>query len=358
MNRYLQAGGGVAVAMSLVWMAAGATSAGNAAPASSDRPFEGRVLNITSWGGPWTEATKQFYTDPFSEETGVTVNFLETGGDQTAYVLLQARQNTMDVDLMDGSDAGQLLLQGVLQPYPEDLVALMEESVQPKYVDEYFLGFGNAASLVVCNPALVDKCPSTPAEFFDVENFPGDRGMTASYDSVMTLALLADGVPADELFPIDIERSIAKLEEIRPHVTVWADSGARQQQMLTDGEVGIGYVWSGRAHQAMLDGVPELQFQWGAATMGHGNGYLVPEGAPNADIAFELIRWIIEHPEAQAEWTMATMYETPTLQLLDLIPEEVAANLPTQFDVAEVPSDALAEQAAELLPAWQEFITG
>ena len=55
-------------------------------------------MNITSWGGTWTDATREFYTDPFSEETGVSVNFLETGGDQTAFVLLQAQQGSMTVD--------------------------------------------------------------------------------------------------------------------------------------------------------------------------------------------------------------------------------------------------------------------
>lgn len=326
--------------------------------ASDERPFEGRELNVTSWGGSWTDATREFYTDPFSEETGVTVNFLETGGDQTAFVLLQAQQGNMTVDLMDGSDSGQLLLQELLQEYPEDLQALMAETSRPEYVDPHYLGFGNAATLVVCNPNIVEVCPTTPAEFWDVENFPGSRAMTASYDSVMTLALLADGVPAEELFPLDVDRAVAKLEEIRPHVDVWTESGAQQVQVMADEEVGISYMWSGRANEVQRDYIPEVQMAWDAATMGYGNGYLVPVGAPNADIAFELIRWIVEHPEAQAQWTVATMYETPTLELPDLVPPEVVANLPGEFQVAEVPSDALAAQAEELQIAWQQFITG
>src|SRR5690606_36015661 len=136
--------------------------------------------------------------------------------------------------------------------------------------------------------------------------------------------------------------------EIRPHVDVWTESGAQQVQVMADEEVGISYVWSGRANEVQRDYIPELQMAWDAATMGYGNGYLVPVGAPNADIAFELIRWIVEYPEAQAEWTVATMFETPTLELPDLVPPEVVANLPDEFQVAEVPSDALAAQSEEL----------
>ena len=322
-----------------------------------ERPFEGRELNVTSWGGSWTDATREFYTEPFEEETGVTVNFLETGGDQTAFVLLQAQQGSMTVDLMDGSDSGQLLLQELLLPYPDDLYELMAETSRPEYVDEYFLGFGNAATLVVCNPNIIERCPTTPEEFFDVDGFPGSRAMTASYDSVMTLALLADGVPAEDLFPLDVDRAIAKLEEIKPHIDVWTESGAQQVQTMADEEVGISYMWSGRANEVRRDYIPEVQMMWDAATMGYGNGYLVPVGAPNADIAFELIRWIVEHPEAQAKWTEATAYETPTAELPNLVPPEVVSNLPGEFNVAEVPSDALAAQAEELQLAWQQFIT-
>ena len=51
------------------------------------------------------------------------------------------------------------------------------------------------------------------------------------------IALLADGVPADKLYPIDMDRAFHKLDEIKPHITVWWTTGAQPAQLLLDKEV-------------------------------------------------------------------------------------------------------------------------
>ena len=34
-------------------------------------------------------------------------------------------------------------------------------------------------------------------------------------------ALVADGVPKDKLYPLDLDRAFKKLDEIKPHIKVW-----------------------------------------------------------------------------------------------------------------------------------------
>ena len=50
-------------------------------------------------------------------------------------------------------------------------------------------------------------------------------------------ALIADGVPMEKLYPIDANRAFKKLEQLKPHVLVWWNSGAQSVQILQDGEV-------------------------------------------------------------------------------------------------------------------------
>ena len=50
-------------------------------------------------------------------------------------------------------------------------------------------------------------------------------------------ALIADGVPMDKLYPLDVDRAFKKLEQLKPHVLVWWSSGAQSAQVLKDGEV-------------------------------------------------------------------------------------------------------------------------
>ncbi len=60
------------------------------------------------------------------------------------------------------------------------------------------------------------------------------------------MALIADGVPVDKLYPLDVDRAFKKLEQLKPHVLVWWSSGAQSAQVLKDGEVDMVAAWNGR----------------------------------------------------------------------------------------------------------------
>ena len=66
--------------------------------------------------------------------------------------------------------------------------------------------------------------------------------------------LLADGVPADKLYPLDLDRAFKKLDEIKPHITVWWTSGAQSAQLLNDGEVDMVMAWNGRVSALTKEG--------------------------------------------------------------------------------------------------------
>lgn len=330
---------------------------GDAEESADEMNFEGRELNIVTWGGVWTESTEEYFTKPFSEETGVKVNFIVSGTDPTATVLLQAQQGNVQIDLADTATSARLELDGYLEHFPDDLLSVLEETSREGTVFPYTWELGSTATLIVCNPNIVDTCPTNAAEFWDVENFPGRRAFAASYSSAMTFALLADGLSCDDVWPMDVERSIASLREIKPHITVWPDSGSMQEQVMVDEEVGIAFMWNGRAHVVKRDHIPELEFYWDDSTVSSGGGYAVPKGAPNADVAFAFIKWLAQHPEQQAKWTEALTYPTPTTQLLDIIDEEIAAALPAAHDPCTIEGLPLAEQTDEMQAAWQAFLT-
>jgi len=64
---------------------------------------------------------------------------------------------------------------------------------------------------------------------------------------MLEAALLADGVPADQLYPLDVPRAMKKIDEIKPHVLSFWSSGAESQQLMVDGEVSMGAIWHTRA---------------------------------------------------------------------------------------------------------------
>jgi len=116
---------------------------------------------------------------------------------------------------------------------PIDWTIVKEDDLPPSAVVAD--GFGIAQNILgtaLCyrSGKYRDGGPSSWADFWDVKKFPGSRSLCLS-DSPRTLifALLADGVPRDQLYPLDIDRAFKKLDQIKPHVKVWWREGTQSQ---------------------------------------------------------------------------------------------------------------------------------
>ena len=325
--------------------------------ATMAQDLSGREMNVVSWGGAWTEASRINFFAPFEKETGVKINVIPAPGDFDAMVRLQTDQGALQIDLLDDGNAVFLRKDGYLASFPPELVASLKEQSREGLVKEDLLSYGTTATIIVCNPDIVAKCPTTAQEFWDVEGFPGDRAIAGNWTAPLQFAALATGADPKNLYPINIEAALAKLEEIRPHIKVWPESGAAQEQVMMDREVGIAYMWNGRAHIVKRDVIPNLELHWDGATVSLDTGWLVPKGAPNADVAFAFIDWFSSQHEAQAAWTTAMTYPTPSKELIDRIPPEIAASLPINKDVVLIDGAIQAEQQKDMRAAWQKFIT-
>ena len=130
--------------------------------------------------------------------------------------------------------------------------------------------------------------PKSWADFWDVKKFPGARSLCLN-DSPRTLifALLADGVPRDQLYPLDIDRAFKKLDQIKPHIKVWWREGTQSQQLIRDGEVDMMSIWNARASELKQQGVP-VEVVWNGAVRSTST-WGVLKGAPNRKLAWEFI---------------------------------------------------------------------
>ncbi len=327
------------------------------ASAAMAQDLSGREMNVVSWGGVWTDASKTYFFEPFEKETGAKVNVIPATGDFDAMVRLQISQGALQIDLLDGGLPSLLRKDGLIAPFPDELIASLKEQSREGMVGSDILRYGTTATLIACNPDLVAKCPTTAEEFWDVKDFPGDRAIAGNYTAPLYFAALAAGGDRENLMPLDIDAAVAKLKEIRPYIKVWPESGAAQQQVLVDREVGIAYIWNGRAYVVKRDVLPNLKLFWHDATMGNDGGWVVPKGAPNADVAFAFLEWFGRQHEAQAAWTTALTYPTPSKELAARIAPEIAAALPINKEVVIVDGAKQADQAKAMRAAWQKFIT-
>lgn len=133
-----------------------------------------------------------------------------------------------------------------------------------------------------------DKAPSTVADFFDTQTFPGKRSLAKSVKRTLYLALIADGVPASEVYdqletPEGVDRAFAKLDNIKGDI-VWWEAGAQPPQLLADGEVAMTTSYNGRIFDAMINEGKPFEVIWEGQYL-ELNAFVVPKGAPHPEEA-------------------------------------------------------------------------
>jgi putative spermidine/putrescine transport system substrate-binding protein len=290
-----------------------------------------RTLYVNSWGGSFTAAQEAAYFKPFTEATGIQIRTVTP----VSYGKIKAQVRTGRYEFDMTSVNSMLWLrgsrEGLAEPIDWSIVdkdALPAEAVVAN-------GHGIASNIQGTNLCYRrDKFPNggprSWADFWDVEKFPGTRGLCIN-DSPRTLifALLADGVPPDKLYPLDLDRAFKKLDRIKPHIKVWWREGNQSQQLMRDGELDMMSIWNGRATELKQQGVP-VELVWNGAVRSTST-WCVLKGAPNRALAWELIRFATQ-ARPQAEFNKRLYYGPIHPGAFAFIPPELARELPTHPD--------------------------
>jgi len=297
------------------------------APTEAEPEYSGTLTHMT-WGGEYTEADIAAYLQPMANEFGIDYETVDAPAEMLAKLQAMVEADAVTVDTIDFGPQESFYAweNGLLEPLPEDLKPELIEACGEDAVTDFGIITSLYANVIACNADAVEACPTNAVEFWDVENFPGPRMMgTDDWYHVIPFALMADGVPKDELFPLDWDRAFEKLDEIKPYITVWYTSGDQSQQAFRDEEVVMAYMWDGRAW-GLLDQDVNVEVYYDGATYAN-EYYVVPKGAPDKELGFEFLRYYATHPEAQAEWMRLILYGTCSPEAYDLLEPETAQKL-------------------------------
>lgn len=173
-----------------------------------------------------------------------------------------------------------------------DYSRIQTAGLDPSQMSDCGVPIINSSFLLVYNTETYGANPPTSwADFYDTARFPGTRGiMNYAKDAGMETALLADGVPGDQLYPLDYDRAFAKLDTIRSS-TRFYETGAQQTQALQSGEVDMMLAWPGRAYDAVQTGAP-LGVVWNQP-LSYFDTVTIVKGAPHQEQAYQLINALI-----------------------------------------------------------------
>ena len=294
-----------------------------------------RDMVFTSWGGTTQDAQKQAWVAPFEKSSGLTVKL----DGPTDYGKLKAMVDSGNVewDVVDveGDFAAAAAKAGLLEPL--DFALINKSELDPRFTAADYIGsFYYSFVLGYNKDALGGKEPKTWADLFDTKTYPGKRTFYKwSAPGVLEIALLADGVPADKLYPLDLDRAFKKLDTIKSDI-VWWSGGAQSQQLLASGEAPIGAFWNGRVFAVQKD-VPSVSLSW-AQNLTAADVLVVPKGAKNKA---EAMKFLAEASSAkpQADFASLTSYAPINTQSAKLMPAAEAATLPDQHTASQINLD-------------------
>ncbi|MBB4264741.1 polyamine ABC transporter substrate-binding protein [Roseospira visakhapatnamensis] len=273
------------------------------------------ALNVVCWGGAYTKSQQEAYYTPWEELTGHTINSIDYDGN-VAPVKAQVESGNVTWDVVDVelSDAIKLCDEGLVEVLPlEDLPPAPDGTPAAEDFIEGTLHDCAVASIVWTNiyaydeTKFPDEKPSTIADLFDVDTFPGKRGLRRFAKANLEMALMADGVPAADVYdvlstPEGVDRAFAVLDRVKDHV-VWWEAGAQPPQMLADGEVVMATAYNGRMFNAMAVENKPFKIVWDGQVWDM-DLFVIPKGAPNKTLAWEFIKFATatEQLARQAEW--------------------------------------------------------
>ncbi|MGO6716245.1 extracellular solute-binding protein (plasmid) [Rhizobium ruizarguesonis] len=297
-------------------------------------PAHADNMVFSSWGGTTQDAQKAAWASPFTEKTGITV--VQDG--PTDYgklkAMVEAGQVTWDVVDVEGDYAAQAGKNGQLEKL--DFSVIDKSKLDPRFVTDYSVGSFYYSFVIGCNADAVSACPKTWADLFDTTKFPGKRTFYKwSAPGVIEAALLADGVAADKLYPLDLDRAFKKLDTIKSDI-VWWSGGAQSQQLLASAEAPFGSIWNGRMTALAASGI-KTETSW-EQNITAADSLVVPKGSPNAEAAMKFIA-MATAAEPQAALAKATGYAPINVDSAKLMDPETAKTLPDQQTASQVNAD-------------------
>ena len=271
-------------------------------------------ITVVSWGGAYTKSQVEAYHKPWIAATGNQIKSEDyNGGIAEIKAQVEAGNVSWDVVDVELSDAIRACDEGLLEEMDHSSLPAAPDGTPA--TDDFLPGTlydCAVASIVWSTIFAYDKAkmaegPATIADFFDTAKFPGKRGLRKNPKANLEMALMADGVPAGEVYEVlgtdeGVDRAFAKLDSIKDEV-VWWEAGAQPPQLLADGEVAITTAYNGRIFNAVAGEDREFEIVWDGQVYDL-DLWVVPKGTPNKEAAMDFVAFstATEQLAAQASY--------------------------------------------------------
>jgi putative spermidine/putrescine transport system substrate-binding protein len=338
------AGAAGAVALPGALAACGSSKGTGASTASAAGPkITSKTVVFPFYGGDFGKAQTSVMFDSFTKRHGVRV--LTPTADVAKFLAMakSGRASQWDSIDSDGYTAVEWAQQGILQKLPSWVQRC--DLVDKRWQDYCGGGYAYNLSQGYLSATFPDGGPTSWADFWDVKRFPGKRAWPTFFPGVIEAALMADGVAPDALYPLDIQRGLSKLDEVRSHLQ-FCESYGQGAQLLGAKSVSIAYIPASRTAALSKQGL-DAKIVWDQAVLFPWSCAPVVRNAPHSDAMFALVDWMSD-PRRQAQLAKETLNAPTNSKAFEFLDETTTASLvnsPEHRKVAAiVDNDAMARE--------------
>lgn len=300
------------------------------------------TITVVSWGGAYTKSQVEAYHKPWMAKTGNSIVSEDyNGGLAEVKAQVEAGNVTWDLVDVEYSDAVRGCDEGLLEEIDHSILPAAPDGTAA--VDDFIEGAlpDCAVANIVWSTVFAYNTENTQgvtgiADFFDLEKFPGKRGLRKNPKSLLEMALMADGVPAAEVYAMletdeGVDRAFAKLDTIKDSV-VWWEAGAQPPQLLADGEVVMTTAYNGRIFNAAAGEGQPFEVNWDGQILDF-DLWVMPKGAPNKEAALDFVAfstdtqrladqasWIAYGPARKSSGALVGLYNDGKTQMAPHMP--------------------------------------
>jgi putative spermidine/putrescine transport system substrate-binding protein len=262
------------------------------------------TMVVVSWGGAYTKSQQRAYHEPYmAANPGITIVNDDSASEGASKLRAQVEAGNVTWDLLDAEAPNSITLcdEGLVEeidfdkdlaPAPDGTLASVDFGkaiISPCFIPQiaYSTTLGYRSDIFEVGPTKM-------ADVFDLKKFPGKRALEKRPDPNMEWALIADGVPVEDVYKVlsteaGVKRAFAKLDTIKDQV-IWWTKGAQPMQLLADGEVAFGSSYNGRLFEAIEVNKQPIKMLWDAQAI-QLDGWVVPKDAPNKAEVMKYLRW-------------------------------------------------------------------
>lgn len=249
--------------------------------------WKGRTISVaTAAAGDYLDALQESYFQAFTDATGALVRHTQFGRDGLTTLVQQVEDGDVvwDVALIPTENVLPLAQKGYLLGI--DYNVIDATALYPEIAMQHAVGQA-LYSTVIVYPWNADPAPTGWSDFWNLSTFGGTRALRRSPVGTLEFALLADGVPANKLYPIDVPRAFASLEKLR-NATLFYEDSKQPVELVRTGQVGLASAWSVRTTLPDLANTVNVQWNGGMVSA---DSWAIPRGSQNSDVGMSFINF-------------------------------------------------------------------